>query len=130
MDSISKIKNFDKHFPKCYYLIVTNNTKGENVIMLANPRKKWDKLGDLLEKEVRENLSKPRESQRPISQILRDFAKKYDTTVNSASFYYYEEIRDRIFNSDDKYIEDDITINSRKIKSYLEEKIGTNNKRC
>jgi predicted RNA-binding protein with RPS1 domain len=75
-------------------------------------RGKWIELGKELESIVRRNNDLPKEEKKTLNTIFEEFAEKYDTTSNSASRYYYNEIKPKLDEEEKKPIDIDESINS------------------
>lgn len=75
-------------------------------------RGKWNELGKDLESIVRKNISLPKEERKALNTIFEEFAEKNDTTSNSASRYYYNEIKPRLEEEPAKPLNIDESINT------------------
>lgn len=75
-------------------------------------RGKWNELGKELESIVRKNNALPKEERKTLNSVFEDFAEKYDTTSNSTSRYYYNEIKPKLDKEESKPLNIDESINS------------------
>ena len=75
-------------------------------------RGKWNELGKELEFFVRKNNALPKEERKTLNSIFEEFAEKHDTTPNSASRYYYNEIKSKIEEEPKNTINIDESINN------------------
>jgi predicted RNA-binding protein with RPS1 domain len=75
-------------------------------------RGKWIELGKELESVVRKNSNLPKEEKKTLNTVFEEFAEKHDTTPNSASRYYYNEIKPKLDEEEKKPIDIDESINS------------------
>lgn len=69
-------------------------------MLYAVKDKKWDKLELLLKDFVKSQMNEYGQLTKPMREIFRDFASKYDTTESSTSYYYYSRVKDMIDNED------------------------------
>lgn len=59
-------------------------------------RGKWNELGKELEDIVKKNNSLPKDKKKSLNKLFEEFAETHDTTPNSTSRYYYNEIKNKI----------------------------------
>lgn len=75
-------------------------------------RGKWNELGKELESVVRKNNALPKEERKTLNSVFEDFAEKYDTTSNSTSRYYYNEIKPKLDKEESKPLDIDESISN------------------
>lgn len=73
--------------------------------MQTTKRNKWDELSVKLVDYLKEHLDEDGRLTKPASEILREFAGDHDTTPSSTSYYYYNFIRNEMFDENNVYID-------------------------